>query len=103
MRSLFVCLMLFATAAAAQEMADVDITRTKIAEGIFFLEGRGGNMVVSIGDDGAFLIDDQFAPLTAKIEANIKEMTDNPVRFIVNTHFHGDTPAATNSGRRRAP
>jgi glyoxylase-like metal-dependent hydrolase (beta-lactamase superfamily II) len=88
--ALFTFLLLTASNAIAQDMPDVDISRTKIAEGIYFLEGRGGNMAVSIGEDGAFLIDDQFAPLTGKIEANISEMTENPVRFIVNTHFHGD-------------
>ena len=54
------------------------------------LEGAGGNIGVSVGDDGVFIIDDQFAPLTGRIKAAIAEFTDKPVQFVVNTHFHYD-------------
>ncbi len=54
------------------------------------LTGRGGNIGLSVGDDGAFLIDDQFAPLTEKILAAVAEVSDDPVEFVVNTHWHGD-------------
>ena len=54
------------------------------------LMGRGGNIGLSVGDDGAFLIDDQFAPLTAKILAAVAAVTDQPVRWVLNTHWHGD-------------
>jgi glyoxylase-like metal-dependent hydrolase (beta-lactamase superfamily II) len=54
------------------------------------LTGSGGNIGLSIGEDGAFLIDDQYAPLTAKINAAVSELTDAPARFLVNTHWHGD-------------
>ena len=75
---------------AAQGMQDVTIESTPLGEGVHMLTGRGGNMGLSVGPDGAFLIDDQFAPLTAKIIAAIDELTDEPVRFVVNTHWHGD-------------
>ena len=52
--------------------------------------GQGGNIGLSVGDDGAFLIDDQFAPLTDKILAAVAEVTDQPVRWVLNTHWHGD-------------
>lgn len=54
------------------------------------LKGAGGNIGVSIGDDGVFVIDDQFAPLTDKIQAAIKSLSKGDIKFLVNTHFHGD-------------
>jgi glyoxylase-like metal-dependent hydrolase (beta-lactamase superfamily II) len=54
------------------------------------LVGQGGNIAISIGEDGVFMIDDQFAPLTPKILAAIKTITDKPVKFLINTHWHGD-------------
>jgi len=54
------------------------------------LEGEGGNIGVSAGEDGVFLIDDQFAPLTPKIVAAVKTISDKPIRFLMNTHWHGD-------------
>lgn len=77
---------------AQQDMSDVEIQTIPVAEadGIYMLTGRGGNIGVSVGEDGAFVIDDQFAPLTDKILAAIAELTDQPVRFVMNTHWHGD-------------
>ncbi|HMB93847.1 MAG TPA: MBL fold metallo-hydrolase [Rhodothermales bacterium] len=77
-------------AQAQDDMADVQITATEVAEGVYMLEGRGGNIGVSVGTDGAFIIDDQFAPLTERILAAVAELSDQPVRFVVNTHWHGD-------------
>src|SRR5258707_12413499 len=56
------------------------------------LEGQGGNIAASVGEDGIVIVDDQFAPLAEKIQAALKELkiTDNPVRFVINTHYHGD-------------
>ncbi len=75
---------------AQQEMQDVQINTVPVSDGIYMLMGRGGNMGLSIGDDGAFLVDDQYAPLTEKIKAAIAAVTDKPVRFVVNTHWHSD-------------
>jgi glyoxylase-like metal-dependent hydrolase (beta-lactamase superfamily II) len=61
-----------------------------VAGNIHMLEGRGGNIGLSIGDDGVIMIDDQFAPLTDRIVAAIGEVTDEEVRFLINTHVHGD-------------
>ncbi len=77
-------------AVLAQDMADVEIQVVDVAEGIYMLVGRGGNIGVSVGDDGVFLIDDQYAPLTEKIKAAVATKSDKPVRFVVNTHWHGD-------------
>lgn len=75
---------------AQQDMQDVQIQTVKVADGVYMLMGRGGNMGLSVGDDGAFLVDDQYAPLTDKIKAAIAAVTDRPIEFVVNTHWHGD-------------
>ncbi len=70
-----------------------EITATPVVDGIHVLGEQGGNIGVVIGDDGIFLIDDQFAPLTAKIRAKLDTLPNGagkPVRFVLNTHFHGD-------------
>ena len=64
------------------------------------LQGSGGNIGVSIDDDGALIVDDQFAPLTEKIVTAIAELTDQPVEYVINTHFHYDhTDGNENFGR----
>jgi len=68
----------------------VQIKTTQVAPGIYMLEGEGGNIGVSAGEDGVFLIDDQFAPLSAKVMDAVKAISDKPIRFLVNTHWHGD-------------
>jgi glyoxylase-like metal-dependent hydrolase (beta-lactamase superfamily II) len=79
-------------AARAQETdwASVEIRTVPVSTGVYVLMGRGGNIGLSIGADGAFLIDDQFAPLTEKIRAAVGAVTPEPVRFVLNTHWHGD-------------
>ena len=62
----------------------------KVAENVYMLTGRGGNLGLSVGDSGAFLIDDQFAPMTEPILAAVQSVTDKPIEFVVNTHHHGD-------------
>lgn len=81
---------LLAGAASAQDMSDVEIKTIPVADGIYMLMGRGGNIGVSVGDDGVYVIDDQFAPLTDKIRAAIAKISDKPIRFVINTHWHGD-------------
>ena len=64
------------------------------------LTGRGGNIGVSVGEDGVFLVDDQFAPLTPKRKAAIAALSEEPIRFVLNTHWHGDhTGGNENLGR----
>ena len=75
----------------AQQNFDSVVVRTQPAgRGVHMLTGSGGNIALAVGDDFAFLVDDQFAPLTAKILAAVRGVTDKPVRFLVNTHWHGD-------------
>lgn len=74
----------------AEAPPEVRILRTDLGQGLYMLRGQGGNIGVSAGADGVILIDDQFAPLTPKIEASIREVSDAPIRFVLNTHWHFD-------------
>ena len=66
------------------------IKTTKVSDQVYMLEGRGGNIGVSAGEDGIFIIDDQFAPLTEKILAAIGKISSKELKYLVNTHWHGD-------------
>jgi cyclase len=82
-----------ATASAqAQEpnFDSVQVATVRVAGGVYMLTGAGGNIGVSVGDNGVFLVDDQYAPLTPKIVAAVKAIRDAPIRFVLNTHWHGD-------------
>ncbi|MEJ7745640.1 MAG: MBL fold metallo-hydrolase [Luteimonas sp.] len=77
-------------ASAQRDFSGVEIKTSALREGTHMLTGAGGNMVASAGADGVFLIDDQFAPLSDKIRAALSTLSDKPLRFVVNTHWHGD-------------
>ena len=76
--------------AQGQDFSKVEVKAEKVAGTVYMLTGSGGNIGVSIGEDGVVVVDDQFAPLVPKIQAAIKGLTPLPVRFILNTHWHGD-------------
>lgn len=87
----------------AAQQQEVEIQTVRVADGVYMLVGRGGNIGVSVGEDGAFLVDDQYAPLTPKIQAAVAALTDAPIRFVINTHWHGDhTGGNENLGRAGA-
>ena len=65
--------------------------------------GRGGNIGASVGDDGIVIVDDQYAPLAEKIQEALKGITDKPVRFIINTHYHGDHTGGNEFFQKQAP
>jgi glyoxylase-like metal-dependent hydrolase (beta-lactamase superfamily II) len=69
---------------------NVTINTTKLSNNTYMLKGSGGNIIVSVGQDGVFMVDDQFAPLTEKIKEAILNITDLPVKFVINTHWHSD-------------
>jgi glyoxylase-like metal-dependent hydrolase (beta-lactamase superfamily II) len=77
------------TSVAAQQDT-VTIQTVPVAPGVSMLVGSGGNIGVSAGDDAVFLVDDQFAPLTPKIIAAVRGISAKPIKFLVNTHWHGD-------------
>jgi glyoxylase-like metal-dependent hydrolase (beta-lactamase superfamily II) len=93
-RIAFAALLCFAALALAQnqDFSKVEIKVTKVSGNIYMLQGAGGNIAASVGDDGIVIVDDQFAPLADKIAAALKGIgaTDKPVRFVINTHYHGD-------------
>jgi glyoxylase-like metal-dependent hydrolase (beta-lactamase superfamily II) len=76
--------------AQQQDFSKVEIVTTKLAPGLAMLVGAGGNIAVSTGADGPVIVDDQFAPLAAKITAAVKALQDAPIRFVINTHHHFD-------------
>jgi cyclase len=88
---LFKCLLLLSIPAAAQQNFDtVRIRPLKLTENIYMLKGSGGNIGVLVGKDGTLVIDDQFAPLSNKINGVIKTIDPAEIKFLVNTHIHGD-------------
>lgn len=99
--SLGVALLLPAPASArAQDMADVQIVAHPVAGSVYYLEGRGGNIVLTTGEDGVVMVDDQFAPLTDRILDAVGELSDGEIRFVINTHVHPDhTGGNENLGR----
>jgi glyoxylase-like metal-dependent hydrolase (beta-lactamase superfamily II) len=89
---LLVLLLLVTVPVAAQQpdYSKVQIKATKVAGNVYVLEGAGGNIGVSVGADGILIVDDQFAPLADKIRAALQTLNPGKLRFILNTHFHGD-------------
>ena len=92
--SLCAALLLFVCAgslsAQQQDFSKVEIKATKVAGNIFMLEGAGGNIGVSVGEDGILIVDDQFAPLADKIRAALQKLGAGKLKFVLNTHWHGD-------------
>jgi cyclase len=77
-------------AAAGPDFSKVEIKTTKIGNNFYTLEGQGGTIGILVGPDGVLMVDSQFAPLTDKIVAAIRQVTDARLRFLINTHVHGD-------------
>jgi cyclase len=83
-------LVLITSLGHTQDFSKVQIKAVKVKPGIHMLMGKGGNICVSSGIDGVFMIDDQYAPLTEKIKTAIASITPDPIRFVINTHWHAD-------------
>lgn len=81
---------LLLAAAPEQDFSKVEIKTTKVAGTVYVLEGAGGNIAATVGDDGVAIVDDQYAPLSQKIHAALAKLSPKPVRFVINTHWHGD-------------
>ncbi|HEY8520811.1 MAG TPA: MBL fold metallo-hydrolase [Gammaproteobacteria bacterium] len=76
--------------AQGQDFSQVQVTAHQVSGNVYYLQGAGGNIGLLIGDDGVLMVDDQFAPLTEKIVAAIRTLSQGPIRFLINTHVHGD-------------
>src|SRR5229473_2946581 len=97
---LFVC---GPATAQDEDFTKVQMKVTKVAGSVYMLEGAGGNIGASVGDDGIVIVDDQYAPLAEKIQSALKGITDKPVRFIINTHYHEDHTGGNAYFQKQAP
>jgi|SRR5215469_1724216 len=88
---------------AQQDFSKVEIKVQKVAGNVYMLQGAGGNIGVSVGDDGIVIVDDQYAPLAPKIQAALKGIADKPLRFVLNTHWHGDHTGGNPFFSQQAP
>jgi cyclase len=100
-----VATMVFAVLSFAQDsdFSKVQIKVMKVSGGVYMLQGAGGNIGASVGDDGIVVVDDQYAPLADKIQTALKGITDKPVRFIINTHYHEDHTGGNEFFQKQAP
>lgn len=99
-----IVLLLVASVAGAQQNFDaVQIKAEKVGGTVYMLVGAGGNIGASVGEDGIVIVDDQYAPLAPKILDALKAISDKPIKFILNTHFHGDHTGGNEILGRTAP
>ena len=105
MRIFAVTLLLASSLAVGQDQdfSKVQMKVSKVAGNVYMLQGAGGNIGASVGDDGIVIVDDQYAPLAEKIQTALKGITEKPVRFIINTHFHGDHTGGNAYFQKQAP
>lgn len=92
-----------ARVSAQQDFSKVEIKATHVAGSIYMLTGSGGNIGVSVGPDGILIVDDQFAPLAPKIEAALKQLSPGKLKFVLNTHYHGDHTGGNKYFGQQAP
>ncbi len=85
------------------DFSKVEIKVIKVAGSVYMLQGAGGNIGASVGEDGIVVVDDQYAPLADRIQAALKGITDKPVRFIINTHYHEDHTGGNEFFQKQAP
>jgi glyoxylase-like metal-dependent hydrolase (beta-lactamase superfamily II) len=89
---------------AQEDYSKVEIKVVKVADSVYMLQGAdAGNIGASVGEDGIVIVDDQYAPLADKIRAALKGVTDKPIRFVINTHYHGDHTGGNALFQKDAP
>jgi cyclase len=86
-----------------QDLSKVEMKVTHVAGSVYMLQGAGGNIGASVGEDGIVIVDDQYAPLADKIKSALKGITDKPIRFIINTHYHEDHTSGNAIFQKDAP
>jgi len=101
--AILACLAAGACFAQDRDFSKVEIKVTKVGGSVYMLQGAGGNIGASVGEDGIVVVDDQYAPLAEKIQAALKGITDKPVRFIINTHYHQDHTGGNEFFQKQAP
>ena len=85
------------------DFSKVQIKVIKVAGSVYMLQGAGGNIGASVGEDGIVIVDDQYAPLAERIQQALKGIADKPVRFIINTHYHEDHTGGNEFFQKQAP
>jgi glyoxylase-like metal-dependent hydrolase (beta-lactamase superfamily II) len=100
---LVICGSALGVSAQQPDFSGVEIKAEKVAGNIYMLTGAGGNIGVSVGTDGILIVDDQFAPLADKIRAALKQLGAGPLKFVLNTHWHGDHTGSNAQFGREAP
>lgn len=105
MRRLYLAALVLAAAPllAQNDFSKVEVKAQHVAGSVHMLTGAGGNIGVSVGDDGIVIVDDQYAPLAPKIEAALAAISKKPVRFVLNTHYHGDHTGGNEHFGKSAP
>jgi len=94
------CLFITSTVLAQENFDSVKVTSQKLTDNLYMLMGAGGNLGVLVGPDGTLLVDDQFAPLSNRINGAIKTIDPAEIRFLVNTHIHGDHSGGNENFKR---
>ena len=90
-------------ATAQEDFSKVQIKTTKVAEGLYLLDaGESGNVAALVGEDGVVMVDDMDAPLLGKLQDALKSISDKPIRFVINTHYHGDHTGSNASFQKQA-
>ena len=87
---LFVAVFLASMNSSAAEEKTVEFTTIQLSDSIYMLEGRGGNIGISTGKDGLYIIDDQVKPITTALLQAIRKVSNKPIKFVINTHYHAD-------------
>ena len=107
LKALLLCIVLLSgcipSILAQQDPDKVRVHIAKVAGNVYLLTGDGGNIVADIGDDGIVLVDDEWAPLADKIQAALKTISDKPIRFVINTHYHADHTDGNKYFQKQAP
>lgn len=101
--AVFVLLVSPVLVVAQDDFSKVEVKATKVNGNVYMLQGAGGNIGVSVGTDGILIVDDQFAPLADKIRAALKTLGEGKLKFILNTHWHGDHTGGNAQFGREAP
>jgi glyoxylase-like metal-dependent hydrolase (beta-lactamase superfamily II) len=73
-----------------QDFSKIEVKTTDLGHNVYMLQGAGGNVTVAVGTDGVIMVDSQFAPMHEKLKAAIAKLTTQPVKYLINTHYHGD-------------
>lgn len=90
-------------ALAQQDFSKVEVKVSKVTGNVYMLQGAGGNIGVSVGEDGVIIVDDEYGPMSEKIAAALKSITDKPLRFVINTHYHSDHAQGNAFFQKSAP